>query len=73
MLTFLQLGFLYFPDDKTEYIPVVIELIVFVIICLLVFKWIKSKSTKDALKTKEIEDRIMKARREEMEKQSTQN
>jgi uncharacterized membrane protein len=73
MLTFLQFGFLYFPTDKTEYIPVVMELIVFVIICLLVFKWIKSKSAKDALKAKEIEDRVMKARREEIEKQSTQN
>ena len=73
MLTFLQLGFLYFPTDKTEYIPVVIELIIFMTICLLVFKWIKSKSAKDALKAKEIEDRVMKARREEMKKQSTQS
>ncbi len=74
MLSFLQLGFLYlyFPEDKTEYIPVVLEFLILLIICILVFRWIIKKSRKDALKAKEIEDRVLKARREEQEKNNEQ-
>ncbi|MEI4771746.1 hypothetical protein WAX74_19185 [Psychrobacillus sp. FJAT-51614] len=70
MLHFLQLGFLYlyFPEDKTEYIPVVIELVVLVILCIFVFRWLKRKSKKDAAKAKELEDRIMQAKKEQLEK-----
>ncbi|MEK4486834.1 hypothetical protein MHH81_14900 [Psychrobacillus sp. FSL H8-0484] len=71
MFTFLPLGFLYlyFPEDKTEYIPVVLEFLFLLIICILVFRWIKKKSHKDAEKAREIEERVLKARKDEMEKQ----
>lgn len=70
MLTFIQLGFfyLYFPENKMEYIPVVIEFVVLVIACIFLFKWLKRKSAKDAIKAKEIEDRVMKAKKEQAEK-----
>ncbi|WP_313894564.1 hypothetical protein [Psychrobacillus sp.] len=75
MFNFLPLGFLYlyFPEDKTEYIPVVIELIILVTICIFVFRWLKKKSRQDAAKAKEIEDRVMQERKEEQEKQPPQN
>lgn len=71
MFTFFPLGFLYlyFPEDKTEYIPVVIEFLVVLVICILFFRWLKKKSHKDAEKAKEIEQRVLQARKDEMEKQ----
>lgn len=75
MLHFLQLGFLYlyFPEDKTEYIPVVIELFVLIIICVLLFRWLRRKSNREAAKALELEKKIMQARKEEMEKESPHN
>ena len=71
MLSFLQLGFLYlyFPEDKTEYIPVVLEFLILLLVCILVFRWLIKKSRKDALKAKEIEDRVLKERREYQNKE----
>ncbi|WP_391202880.1 hypothetical protein [Psychrobacillus sp. L4] len=75
MFHFLQLGFLYlyFPEDKTEYIPVVIELLVLIAICILLFRWLMKKSNRDAEKAREIEAKVMQARKEQMEKDSTQS
>ncbi|TQR18360.1 hypothetical protein [Psychrobacillus vulpis] len=75
MLHFLQPGFLYlyFPEDKTEYIPVVLELILLIIICTLVFRWLKRKSVKEAAKAREIEEKVMQARKEALEKELSQN
>ena len=71
MFSFLQLGFLYlyFPEDKTEYIPVVLEFLILLLICILVFRWLIKKSRRDALKAKEIEDRVLKERREQQNKE----
>lgn len=62
MFSFLHLAFLYFPEDKSEYIPVVIELVVLMVICVLVFRWLLKKSKKDAEKAKVLEERIMQAK-----------
>lgn len=74
MFTFLQPAFLYlyFPEDKTEYIPVVIEFLVLMVICVFVFRWLKKKSVKDAEKAREIEEKVMQKRKEELDKQSSQ-
>ena len=74
MFTFLQPAFLYlyFPEDKTEYIPVVIEFLVLLVICIFVFRWFKKKSARDADKAKVLEEKIMRMRKEELEKQSSQ-
>ncbi|MDI2586470.1 hypothetical protein OR571_04820 [Psychrobacillus sp. NEAU-3TGS] len=74
MFTFLQPAFLYlyFPEDKTEYIPVVIEFLVLLVICIFVFRWFKKKSARDAEKAKVLEEKIMQMRKEELEKQSSQ-
>lgn len=74
MLLFLQLGFLYlyFPEDKTEYIPVVIELVVLVIICILLFRWLIRKSNRDAAKAREIEVKVMQAKEQAAEKKTSE-
>ena len=66
MFSFFQLAFLYFPEDKSEYVPVVIELAVLVVLCVLVFRWLQKKSKKDAEKAKVLEDKIMQAKKDKL-------
>ncbi|WP_277585583.1 hypothetical protein [Psychrobacillus antarcticus] len=66
MFSFLHLAFLYFPEDKSEYIPVVIELVVLVALCVFVFRWLQKKSKKDAEKARILEERIMQAKKDEL-------
>lgn len=75
MFTFLLPAFLYlyFPEDKTEYIPVVLEFLILLIICILVFRWLRRKSDRDAEKARELEEKVMKARKEALEKESSQS
>ncbi|KGR78138.1 hypothetical protein [Ureibacillus manganicus] len=63
----LYSGFLYFPEDKTAYIPAAIEFFILILLCILVFTWIKRISRKQALKAKEIEDRILGERQQNLE------
>ncbi|AMW99700.1 hypothetical protein M2M59_11525 [Rummeliibacillus sp. G93] len=50
--------FLYFPEDKSEYIPAVIELAIILVLCVLVFNFFRRKARRDAEKTKELEEKI---------------
>lgn len=66
MFSFLHLAFLYFPEDKSEYIPVVIELVVLVALCVIVFRWLLKKSRKDAEKARVLEEKIMQAKKDDI-------
>ncbi|MEK5216553.1 hypothetical protein [Psychrobacillus sp. FSL H8-0487] len=68
MFSFLHLAFLYFPEDKSEYIPVVIELVVLVALCVIVFRWLLKKSRKDAEKARVLEEKIKQAKKDELHK-----
>ncbi|MCA1061601.1 hypothetical protein LCL96_22140 [Rossellomorea aquimaris] len=48
--------FLYFPEDKTEYIPAAITMAIFVIAALLTFRIIQKASKREELKTKKMEE-----------------
>lgn len=52
--------FLYFPDNKAEYIPAVLEMAIILILCILVFNFFRRKARKDLEKTKELEEKILK-------------
>jgi hypothetical protein len=52
--------FLYFPEDKREYIPAAITCVIFLIGALLTMRLIIKISNKEALKTKELEEQINK-------------
>lgn len=52
--------FLYFPEDKSEYIPAAIELAIILILCILAFNFFRRKSKKDLEKTRELEEKISK-------------
>ena len=52
-LSMLTLGFLYFPEDKSEYGPAAIEFLIILILCIAVFTFIKKYAKKQELKTKD--------------------
>ncbi|XXM70523.1 hypothetical protein ACQ0QQ_12420 [Lysinibacillus sphaericus] len=55
--------FLYFPEDKTEYIPAAIWMAIFFILTILTFRLIKKVSKKEELKTKAVEEEIRQRNR----------
>ena len=42
-----MMPFLYFPEDKSEYIPAIIVLIIFMIMAAFAMVWIYKKSKKE--------------------------
>ena len=62
--------FLYFPEDKSAYIPAAFQFLIFAILCVLAFRWIVKISKKQEEKTKELEERILRER--QLEKQKDQ-
>nr|WP_318616893.1 hypothetical protein [Sporosarcina sp. YIM B06819] len=69
----LLMPFLYFPEDKSEYIPAAISFVFFMILLVLAYRWIQRNSQKQELETKELEERILRERREAQEKQRSQH
>lgn len=55
--------FLYFPEDKSEYIPAAISMGIFFILAVIAFLLIKKVSKKEEEKTRELEEKINKQRR----------
>ncbi|MBS4208558.1 hypothetical protein KHA95_10785 [Bacillus sp. FJAT-50079] len=71
LLTILQsfvlyMPFLYFPDDKREYIPAAISMSIFIAACILVFMLIKRVSKKEEEKTKELEEKVNRERQKHL-------
>lgn len=60
----LYSGFLYFPEDKTAYIPAAIEFILILLLCIGVFCLFRRISKRQELKTKELEERILRERQQ---------
>lgn len=59
--------FLYFPEDKTEYIPAAISFAVFMVLMIFAFRWIRKNSKKQEAEAKVLEDQILNERREAKE------
>ena len=65
----IYMPFLYFPDDKSEYIPGIIMFLIFMVLAVVVFYLIIKKSRKDEAEfTEKYKDQI-----EEIEKKSKEN
>jgi len=60
----LLMPFLYFPEDKSEYIPAAFSFAFFMLLLVLTFMWIQRNSKKQQEETKELEERILKERQE---------
>ncbi|MDW0117608.1 hypothetical protein QTL97_11725 [Sporosarcina thermotolerans] len=65
----ILMPFLYFPEDKSEYIPAAISFVFFMILLAFTFMWIKRTSKKQEAETRELEERILRERREAKEQQ----
>ncbi len=63
----LLMPFLYFPEDKTEYIPAAISFVIFMILMLFAFRWIRKTSKKQEAETKVLEEQILEERRKAKE------
>lgn len=55
--------YLYFPEDKTEYIPVVLQLIAVLILAALVIRWLLKRSAIEAEEARQLEEKL-KAQKE---------
>ncbi|MEH7382778.1 hypothetical protein V7138_20105 [Bacillus sp. JJ1533] len=51
--------FLYFPEDKSEYIPAGIKLAICIIVAIVVFRLIIKHSKKEQAKAEEFERQLM--------------
>ncbi|MBM7661389.1 flagellar biosynthesis/type III secretory pathway M-ring protein FliF/YscJ [Bacillus mesophilus] len=63
-MTFIAGLFLYFPEDKSEYIPAAISFFVFFIMAVLVMRLIIKVSRKEQQKQLDAEERMKKWREE---------
>lgn len=54
--------FLYFPEDKSEYIPAAISLVIFMIAAVITMRIIIRISKKEAQKAKDFEEQLKKDR-----------
>jgi flagellar biosynthesis/type III secretory pathway M-ring protein FliF/YscJ len=55
-------NFLYFPEDKSTYLPAFMKLLVMVLVCVAVFKLFRNISAKEAEKAKALEQDLLKKR-----------
>lgn len=60
-----MMDFLYFPDNKLEYIPAVISLLFFMALSFITYRYFKKNSEKEAIKMKAFEEEVMKRIQEE--------
>ncbi|WP_456277853.1 hypothetical protein [Bacillus sp. AK128] len=56
--------FLYFPEDKSEYIPAAISFLIFLIMAVIVMRLIIKVSKKELQKEKDAEERMRKWKEE---------
>lgn len=54
-----MMPFLYFPEDKTEYIPALIMLFLFILLAFVVYRIIKKYSRNEEEKMKDFEEKVL--------------
>lgn len=60
--------FLYFPENKLDYIPAVIELIFAVGLCFLVFNLIRRSAKKQHAKALELEKKVLERNKQDLQR-----
>lgn len=55
-------GFMYFPDDKSAYLPAAIEMVLLFLIVFATFKWFRRIGKKQADEAKKLEARALQER-----------
>lgn len=54
--------FLYFPQDKTEYIPASITMAICLVIAIFTMKFIVKQSKREEQKTKALEEKLLQGK-----------
>ena len=62
-------GFLYFPEDKSLYIPAAIEMAILILVVFLTFYFIRRLATRQASNASQLEQRALQERDERMAKE----
>lgn len=65
-----MMEFLYFPEDKTEYIPAFLMLALCILLAYIVFRLVKRYSRKQEEKMKAFEEQVLKQLDEEKHDES---
>lgn len=68
----IAFGFLYFPEDKSAYIPAAFEFLIVLILCILAFMWVKRLSKKQEMKMKSLEERVLRERQQNSQNESNE-
>lgn len=71
MLAYLM-PFLYFPEDKSEYIPAAISFVIFMTLLVITYRWIQRISKRQEEETRELEEKILRERQEAKQKEHPQ-
>ncbi|WP_040224586.1 hypothetical protein [Bhargavaea cecembensis] len=58
----LLMPFLYFPEDKSLYIPAFLTLFLFMALGYVFFQWIRKKSRQEEEKARELEKQVLSER-----------
>lgn len=66
-----MMPFLYFPEDKTEYIPALLMLLLFILLAFIVYKLIKKYSRNEEEKMKDFEEKVLERLEHEKKDDST--
>ena len=67
-----MMPFLYFPEDKTEYIPALIMLLLFILLAFVVYRIIKKYSRNEEEKMKDFEEKVLERLEHEHDDDVTQ-
>lgn len=65
-----MMEFLYFPEDKTEYIPAFLSLAICILLAYIVFRIVRNYSIKQEEKMKAFEQQVLKKLDEEEQDES---
>ncbi|UBH16019.1 hypothetical protein [Macrococcus armenti] len=65
-----MMEFLYFPENKMEYIPAVLSLIFFMTLAYFTFKYFKKNSQAQEEKLKAFEQEVMERLKEDKDRES---
>ena len=63
-------GFLYFPEDKSLYLPAAIEFVLLLIIVLVTFRFVRRIAARQAAQAKILEERALKERNARLAKEN---
>lgn len=63
-------GFLYFPEDKSAYIPAALEFALLILIVFATYKWIRRIAQRQADEAKKLEVRALQERDAKMAKET---